>query len=121
MLNNSLNLKTYSTESVFGMSRDLPLNYVIRKNVDEKLIDNLTREKHLVIFGSSKQGKTSLRKNCLQESDYVVIQCSNKWSSADLHTAILKEAGYEITQSQTLTTSGKNKIIAKLTAKILAQ
>jgi hypothetical protein len=41
MFNNSLNLKTYSAESVFGMSRDLPLNYVIRKNVDEKLIDRL--------------------------------------------------------------------------------
>ena len=62
-----------TTDEVFGISRDLPLNYVDRTNVDMKLIENLTREKHIVIYGSSKQGKTSLRKHCLQESDYIVV------------------------------------------------
>lgn len=106
----------HKTSEVFGISRDLPLNYVTRRDVDASLIESITRDKHLVIYGSSKQGKTSLRKNCLQENDYIVVQCSNKWSLAELHAAILKEAGYEVTQSTTRTVTGKNRILAKLTA-----
>ena len=68
------------TSDVFGISRDLPLNYVIRESADSLLVDSLTRDKHLVIFGSSKQGKTCLRKHVINEDDYIVIHCSNKWS-----------------------------------------
>lgn len=108
----------YKTVEVFGISRDLPLNYTTRPSVDDMLIDNLTRDKHVVIYGSSKQGKTSLRKNCLQENDYIVVQCSNKWTLAELHAAILKQAGYEVTQSETKTVSGKNRIVAKISAAV---
>ena len=106
--------KTHRVADVYGISRDLPLNYVERKTVDEKLLDSLTREKHLVIYGSSKQGKTSLRKHCLNDSDYVVVHCSNRWGVGDINSAILKSSGYEVTQSNTKTTSGKNKILASL-------
>lgn len=110
---------THKTSEVFGISRDLPLNYVTRQDVDATLIESLTRDKHLVIYGSSKQGKTSLRKHCLQENDYVVVQCSNKWSLAELHAAILKQAGYEVTQATTRTVTGKNRILAKIEASFL--
>ena len=108
----------HKTTDVYGISRDLPLNYVTRNAVDNALIENLTRDKHIVIFGSSKQGKTSLRKHCLKEADYIVVHCSNKWSLDDLHTAILKSAGYVVTQSTTRTQSGKSKIQATLGGKI---
>lgn len=103
---------------VFGITRDLPLNYVERESADGKLIENLTRDKHLVIFGSSKQGKTSLRKHCLDEKDYIVVHCSNKWNIDDINNAILKRAGFQLTQSTSKTTSGKSKIFAKITAGI---
>ncbi len=108
--------KPYTIDEVFGISRDLPLNYVDRTDVDEKLVENLTREKHIVIYGSSKQGKTSLRKHCLEESDYIVVQCSNKWSIEDILANILKRAGFKITQSEKKTLSGRNKILASLSA-----
>lgn len=108
----------HRTADVYGIGRELPLNYVSRKTVDEYFVDNLTREKHIIIYGSSKQGKTSLRKHCLQEDDYIVVHCSNKWGIADLHSAILKRVGYEVTQSSTRTTSGRNKIIAAFKAGI---
>ena len=108
----------HKSADVYGISRELPLNYVTRKDVDEALIENLTRDKHLVIYGSSKQGKTSLRKHCLSESDYIVVHCSNKWSLDELHAAILKCAGYELTQSTTKTETGKSKILATLKAKL---
>jgi len=104
---------SHTVGDVFGIQRDLPLNYVDRKEVDELFIDSLSRKKHIVIYGSSKQGKTSLRKHCLSETDYISVHCSNKWNLAALHASILKAAGYEVTASKTKTTSGDFKITAE--------
>jgi len=105
-------------DSVYGIVRDVPLNYVVRAGVDQKLVDNLTRDKHIVVYGSSKQGKTCLRKNCLQENDYIVVQCANRWSLEDVHGNILKRAGFQITQSEKKTLSGKNKVNASVGLKV---
>jgi len=67
--------RIHTVDEVFGVSRNLPLNYVTRDTVDGKLIENLSRSSHIVICGSSKQGKTSLRKYCLRGTDYVVVSC----------------------------------------------
>lgn len=107
-----------SVDDVFGINRDLPLNYVERNRADNILVNNLARRQHLVIYGSSKQGKTSLRKHCLNPDDYIVIHCSNKWALDHLHEAILKHAGFELTLSTTKATSGKQKIFAKIKAGI---
>ena len=110
--------KDLTTDAVYGISREVPLNYVTRPNVDDKLIENLTRDKHLVVYGSSKQGKTCLRKYCLEEGDYVVVQCSNQWTLEDIHANILKRAGFKVTQSEKRTSTGRNKIVASLGATI---
>ncbi len=109
-------MEKYFTEEVYGISRDVPLNYVERKSVDEKLKENLNREKHITIFGSSKQGKTCLRKKCVDKEECILVQCSNKWSLSDLNLNILKRAGYELTVSSKISTGGKNKIIATIKA-----
>ena len=80
----------YKVAEVFGINRDLPVNYVERAGIDEKLIENLTRDQHIVIFGSSKQGKTCLRKHCLNDDDYVVVSCQNNMDLRQLHAAILR-------------------------------
>lgn len=103
---------TKITSDVFGIARGLPLNYVERPSADETLVESLTRGKHVVIFGSSKQGKTSLRKHALNDDEYILVQCSNKWDIAEINSAILKRAGYEITQSNEKSASGKSKIFA---------
>ena len=106
----------HKTDDVFGVSRDLPLNYVGRKNVDDKFIDSLSRNQHIVIYGSSKQGKTCLRKYCLEDQDYKVVSCQNKWNLTDLHAAILKSCGYSLRQSVEKTVSGKHKVVAEIGA-----
>lgn len=85
-----------------------------REYVDDTLRDNLNRDKHIVIYGSSKQGKTCLRKNCIDEKNQVVVQCNNKWNLSDIHSSILKGSGYEITVSEKKAISGAQKIKAKL-------
>lgn len=109
--------KVHTTDDVFGVSRDLPLNYVTRESVDGKFVDSLARQQHIVIYGSSKQGKTSLRKQCLNDQDYVVISCQNKWLLGELHSAILKECGFAVRQSTEKSVSGKHKVIAEIEAK----
>ena len=111
--------KSLKTADVFGIGRDLPLNYVERKMVDGLLRDSLSRSKHITIYGSSKQGKTSLRKECLRDVPHIVIHCSNKWTISELHSAILKQAGYEVTQSTSRAASGTFKLIATLKAKLM--
>jgi hypothetical protein len=106
--------ETIRASDVFGISRDLPLNYTPRKSVDDQLVEALTRDKHLVIYGSSKQGKTSVRKYNLHEDDYLVVTCSNRWDLGQLHAAILKQAGYTVVQSSTRNTSGHFKIKASV-------
>lgn len=111
--------KKHTLDAVYGVSRDLPLNYVSRELVDDAFVDCLASDKHIVVFGSSKQGKTSLRKHSLNDSDYISITCSNKWSTlAPLHSAILKAAGFTVEQSSTKTSEGTLKVVAKLEGKV---
>ena len=111
--------KSYRLDDVYGVSRDLPISYVTREGVDGVFVASLARDKHIVVFGSSKQGKTSLRKHSLQNDDYVVVTCSNKWTSlAALHAAVLKAAGYVVEQSSTRTAAGSYKVTAKLEGQI---
>lgn len=110
----------YSLNDVYGMARGLPNNYVSRESVDDTLDDSLHRDKHVVIYGSSKQGKTCLRKSCIDEDDQIVIQCGNDWSISDLHSSILKRAGYQVTLSEQMTVSGVQKITAKVRSGIFS-
>ncbi|MBW7970032.1 hypothetical protein [Bradyrhizobium sp. BR 10289] len=106
-------LEKHQTDDVFGVSRDIPISYVERKHVDDKLLENITRNKHIIIFGSSKQGKTCLRRHCLHDDDYIVVQCQNNWDIAKLCEAILKAAGCEVEISNTKTVEGKAKLSVK--------
>ncbi len=103
-------MENHTTDEVFGLSRNIPLNYVERESVDGRLRSNLNRSKHITIFGSSKQGKTCLRKHCIPEDRYILISCNNRWSISDLNNHILKSAGYEIIDATTNTIAGDAKI-----------
>jgi len=106
--------QTHKTSDVFGIQRDVPKNYVPRVNVDDLFVTSLTVDKHVVVYGSSKQGKTSLRKYNLMPDDYISIMCSDAFDLPQLNSAILKQAGYTIEQSTSTTVSGGRKIHASI-------
>lgn len=106
--------KKYNTQDVFGQSRELPLNYIERDEVDKLFLDSLYLDKHLVIYGSSKQGKTSLRKHNLKEEEYIIIHSSNKWDIGQLNSQILKQAGFQLEVSSSKTLEGKAKVSATM-------
>jgi hypothetical protein len=111
-------MTSHRVDEVYGVTRDVPLNYVERDSVDQKFLDSLSVEKHLIIFGSSKQGKTSLRRNSLNENEYILVQCQNTWTLAKLSESILKEVGYKIEISTEKTTENRTKFTARIAAKI---
>ncbi|MCP1996320.1 hypothetical protein [Flavobacterium sp. HSC-61S13] len=102
-------MKINNSKDVFGIQRDLPLNYIVRE-VDSIFKDALDRKHHVVIFGSSKQGKTSLRKKNLNPEEYIVVHCDNKMDLYNLNVNILKQAGFTVQVSETKSISGKAKV-----------
>ncbi len=100
---------------VYGTTRRIPLTYQSRKNVDERFVNDLTRDKHIAIHGSSKQGKSCLRKYHLEDDkDCITIQCTRDTTRAILYEMVLKKAGldYEITESKSIT--GNHKVQVRI-------
>lgn len=106
----------HDVDDVFGITRDLPLNYVERTDVDDAFSSSLKRKRHIVIYGSSKQGKTSLRKRHLRDDAYILVSCQNKWTSETLALSILKQAGFKIEISSEKAISGTHKVKVSLSA-----
>ncbi len=52
--------KFFETSRVFGVSNDEVYTYIEREKVDTLFLEGLTKNKHIIIYGSSKQGKTAL-------------------------------------------------------------
>lgn len=65
------------TNQVFGVSNDTIETYVERKQVDDLFIDGLTRNKHIIVYGASKQGKTSLTNKHLKPDQFIRVNCSH--------------------------------------------
>ncbi|MEU0599778.1 hypothetical protein ABZ484_16250 [Streptomyces sp. NPDC006393] len=91
--------------------------------MDDELVAALSRDQHLVIYGSSKQGKTSVRKYHLKDDEYIVATCSNRWNLGQLNSTILKQAGYTVVLTEKRAASGNYKIQAstKISAKLFGK
>ena len=48
------------TIEIFGVSNSNIGSYIQREDVDTRFLEGLQRNKHIVVFGSSKQVKTAL-------------------------------------------------------------
>ncbi|RTZ49893.1 hypothetical protein EJ377_06980 [Chryseobacterium arthrosphaerae] len=102
-------MKKKLTKEVFGIQREVPLNYIERE-ADKVFNDSLDRRHHVVIFGSSKQGKTCLRKKNLENKEYITVHCDNKMDLYNLNINILKQAGFTVQVSERKTINGKAKV-----------
>ena len=97
---------------VYGNTRKIPLTYQTRNKVDERFVNDLTRDKHIVLHGGSKQGKSCLRKYHISDDECIVIQCTRDYSLESLYEQILKNAGIQYEVSSQITTKGTHKITA---------
>lgn len=106
---------TNKLDQVYGIARQaVPLTYVSRSKVDDRFLNEITRDQHIVIYGSSKQGKTSLLLTALRPEDYVAVQCAIDWSKEAVYRAILKEVGVSVAETQTKSASGTREVRAEI-------
>lgn len=108
------------TNQVYGVSNELIETYIERKNVDEAFIKGLQKNKHIIVYGASKQGKTSLTNKHLNETDYIKVNCSPSASTLDIYNSIARQLGVEILEATEVTTTigGEAKVGLKAKIKI---
>lgn len=95
----NLGLKKVDTEKVFGVSNDLILSYVERPDVDKAFTNALLQNKQIIIYGSSKQGKTSLLLKHLNPENYVKVECTPNSRLIDIYISILRQCNVKILSS----------------------
>ncbi len=90
----------YKTNDVFGVRSKLIESYIERESVDKAFKEALTDGNEVIVYGSSKQGKTSLILNNLQEYQYVKVECSPQTQPIDIYKSILRQIGIKFIESE---------------------
>jgi len=100
-------------EEVFGVSGKQVASYVERQKVDDKFKDALKTDKQVIVYGSSKQGKTALVKKYINYEDNIVISLSPKSALKDIYQSMLRKSGVVLKTSYTEGTGEQTKVRAK--------
>lgn len=120
-------MKKFNLNEVFGNNGESLETYIKRESVDEEFYDALQSNKQIMIYGASKQGKTTLLKQYINydesgNSDYnhFIYSINNKTDLADIYRKALQSVGLNI---DTQYTEGEglsdNKLSIAVRAKIL--
>jgi hypothetical protein len=91
------------TTDVFGVKSTLIKTYIEREKVDKKFKEAINDGNEVIVYGSSKQGKTTLILNHLNENDYIKVECSPQTKSIDIYKSILRQLGIGYLESETNT------------------
>lgn len=109
---------TLELSKVFGVSKDMILSYIEREQVDGKFKEALEGDKHIIVYGSSKQGKSALRRKHLPEDKEILIQCGPQHNSSDIYASILRQFDVLLETSSSEKTSTSGEINAGLKVKV---
>ena len=93
------------TIDVFGVSNSDIASYIQREDVDMRFVEGLKRNKHIIVFGASKQGKTALTNKHLNEDQFIRINCSPDMIPLDIYKSIIRQLNVEFEEEKTTTTS----------------
>lgn len=67
---------------VFGVSSKPILSYVERDDVDTRFREGLASDKQIIVYGSSKQGKTALVSKYLPYKENILVRLTPKTTVA---------------------------------------
>jgi Cdc6-like AAA superfamily ATPase len=113
-------MQVYRTGTVFGVSNEPVATYIVRETVDNVFKDGLTRNKHIIVYGASKQGKTSLTNQHLKPGEFVRVNCSDRSQPIDLYKSVLRQLSVEIVEErqEEVKIGGEVKVTLKAKIKI---
>lgn len=81
---------------VFGVSSKPILSYVERDEVDTRFREALLSDKQIIVYGSSKQGKTALVSKYLPYKDNILVSLTPKTTVLDIYQTILSSSGIKL-------------------------
>lgn len=93
------------TSQVFGVNNEAITSYLWRKEVDGKLQESIQENKHIIIYGSSKQGKSSAIRKNLQKNEFVQVNCDINSGTTDIYKSLLRKIGVRFNVVSEETTS----------------
>lgn len=99
-----------SLTDVFGVSKQRVLSYLERQAVDGLFVQALASDKQIIVYGSSKQGKTSLVDKHLPYDSNVLVSCTPKFDSTDIYKAILRNEHIDLEAGGEKTTESSAKV-----------
>lgn len=86
-------------EEVFGVTSKTILSYVERSQVDDSFREALESHKQIIVYGSSKQGKTALVSKHLPYDENLLVSLTPKTQLLDIYQIMLSQAGVKLTGS----------------------
>src|SRR5580700_4042045 len=87
---------TLTLQDVFGVSKQRVHSYLERAAVDGFFVKALKSDNHVIVYGSSKQGKTSLVDKHLPYESNVLVSCTPKFEATDIYKSILRTENIQI-------------------------
>jgi hypothetical protein len=107
-------------EEVFGVSKDLIASYKDRARVDQAMASALRQTRQIIVYGSSKQGKTALVQRHIAETNRITVHCSPSTTTEDMYRSVLRQLNVDIISEKTTETSREigASIATKFTAMI---
>lgn len=97
-------------EEVFGVRAEPVLSYIERPDVDDRFVAGLKSDKQIVVYGASKQGKTSLVTTHLPYERNVVVRIGPKTEIIDIYASILRQLGVKILSEVTEGTQRESNV-----------
>ncbi len=95
----------YKTTDVFGVKSKLIASYIERDSVDARFNEAIIDGNEVIVYGSSKQGKTSLTLKHLNQENYVKVECSPQTQPIDIYKSVLRQLKITFVESETIDTS----------------
>lgn len=103
---------------VFGVAKDPVASYIEREKVDSILLSALPKSQQIIIYGSSKQGKTALLQRHIREDQRITVHCGPSTTTEDIYRSLLRQQNIEI-HTET-TNDNQREITTSISAKFTA-
>lgn len=105
-------------EEVFGVTSKPILSYVERSQVDDSFKEALESHKQIIVYGSSKQGKTALVSKHLPYGENLLVSLTPKTQLLDIYQTMLSQAGVKLTGS--IIEKSSTELAVSVSAKVKA-
>ena len=105
-------------EKVFGVINADLSTYVPRQEIDDCFEKAFKQKRQLVVYGSSKQGKTTLLNAHILQENKIIVQCAPTITLHDIYKTILKRLEVTIQSSNSIENEDSTKTTFNFKVKI---